>query len=568
MKKILVYIFLVILAVPVLAQKPQDLKREVTLYNPYKPSLPDVVKKSFLPDMTDTTGSRPQFNYNVRTFPFMPAYSIVPVKPAALLPDPLPKLYKSYVNIGFGTYVTPLAEVSISSLRSKKGQAGFYARHFSTNGNIDLLNDKKGFAGYMDNDATLYGKKFLNKTILSGSIDFMQKTRYAYGYDTAFNAYDPAKKQIKLNYYNAGAEIDLASAKLDSSVLSYDFRVAYNYFAAKPGYFQNNIDITAQAGREWKGFYAGGLADFSYYKPSDSISSDSKYHVWVNPFVKKTSGEWSLKLGLKMLLDKHYDQDAEFHIYPDIDFGFNIVPNYIRFFAGLGGGTDENDAASVLSVNPYLIPGKTLFTLKHTNYSLIVKGGFTGETGIGGTYNLSASYSIVNDMLFFSNYVLTDSTAVKYRGEYFIPLSYDAEILDVKGSMSGRLGSNLAFDVAANYYSYSMPANEYAWNKPGWDASLGLKYNLRNKIMAGFGMNALGPRKVLVTRESHNPDVNSREQIDLPTALSFNLSAEYRYTKLLSFWVRFNNINFSKYYEWAYFPSQRFLFLAGFTYSL
>ena len=137
------------------------LKREVTLYNPYKPSLNIVRKRSFLPEMKDTTQIRPVFNYEVNSEPFMPAYTISPIKAAALLPDPLPKLYKSYINAGLGTHLSPLGEISITNERSKKGAAGLYARHFSSNGNVKLENDDKVFAGYMDNDVSLFGKRFI-----------------------------------------------------------------------------------------------------------------------------------------------------------------------------------------------------------------------------------------------------------------------------------------------------------------------------------------------------------------------------------------------------------------------
>ena len=59
-------------------------------------------------------------------------------------------------------------------------------RHFSTNGKVKLLNGKKAFAGYMDNDISLFGKKYLKNSVFGGSVDFSQKTRYAYGYDTIF----------------------------------------------------------------------------------------------------------------------------------------------------------------------------------------------------------------------------------------------------------------------------------------------------------------------------------------------------------------------------------------------
>jgi len=106
MKKTFIAIIIISLTtLPLLAQKKQQdtvLKREVTLYNPYKPSLQDVTKKSFFPEMNDTSIVKPVFKYDIRTEPFMPAYTITPIKPASLLPDPLPKLYQSYVEIGLG----------------------------------------------------------------------------------------------------------------------------------------------------------------------------------------------------------------------------------------------------------------------------------------------------------------------------------------------------------------------------------------------------------------------------------------------------------------------------------
>ena len=55
---------------------------------------------------------------------------------------------------------------------------------------------------------------------------------------------------------------------------------------------------------------------------------------------------------------------------------------------------------------------------------------------------------------------------------------------------------------------------------------------------------------------------------DMPVHLNLNLSAEYRYSKILSLWAKFDNISYNRYYEWACYPSQRFLCMVGFTYSL
>src|ERR1035437_3553942 len=234
-KRNLIILIILISSLSASAQvKKQEsgLKREVTLYNPYNPSLPDSKKRSFLPEISDTSKIRPDFHYDVRTTPFLPEYTISPIKAASLLPDPLPKLYKSYINLGVGNYLTPLAEISITNERSKNGTIGFYARHFSTNGKIDLENTKKVFAGYMDNDVSLFGKRFFRKNILEGSLDFTQKVRHAYGYNPQIFDYDPSNKDIRIPYNNFGVKTGLSSINLDSTNFSYDFHLSFDYFTA------------------------------------------------------------------------------------------------------------------------------------------------------------------------------------------------------------------------------------------------------------------------------------------------------------------------------------------------
>ncbi|NLA49141.1 MAG: hypothetical protein GX876_06710, partial [Bacteroidales bacterium] len=100
MKRNLLNIFLLLLIVVDLFSQEQDLKREVTLYNPFIPSLSDFRKKSFLPVIRDTSVVRPEFTYTVNTNPYSPEYTINPIKAAAIVPDPLEKLYKSHVKFG------------------------------------------------------------------------------------------------------------------------------------------------------------------------------------------------------------------------------------------------------------------------------------------------------------------------------------------------------------------------------------------------------------------------------------------------------------------------------------
>ncbi len=549
-----------------------DMKREVTLYNPYKPSLSVIRKMSFLPDMTDTARVKPEFHYAVSAKPFQPEYSISPIKAAALLPDPLPKLYKSYISAGFGNHITPFAEVSVTNERSKKGGFGVYGRHLSSNDNILLQNAKPVYGGYMDNDASLFGRKIFKKSILGASIDLTQKTRYAYGYDPQILDYNPAKKDIRMNYANYGAKANYSSANLDSSDFYYDFDVYYNYFRQSDVLFQHNGGIDGIMAKTYKGLFVGSGISFVNYRNADSLKTGSEFIASINPFIKKKTDQWNFKLGFQALLDR----ESILHLYPDVELGFSIVPSYLGFFASLSGRMERNEPLRIVSENPYLVSnqypdfvsGGALFKLPDTDHKFIVTTGLKGNTGVGGNYLVSASYSNIDNMIFYSNLVFPDSVAPRAMGNYFLPVIDAVKVINLRAEMDGPLSNKLSFKWIANYYGYTLN-QKYAWNKPDWDGQFGLKYNLRDKILAGVELTATGKRRQVIDGDilSFNSGYAS-STVDMPAHFNLNLTAEYRYSKILSFWARLNNLAIDRYYEWAYYPSQRFLFMLGFTYSL
>lgn len=554
-------------------QQETGVKREVILYNPYKPSLTVIKKMSFLPDMNDTAKYKPEFQYAVSARPFQPEYTIIPIKAAALLPDPLPKLYKSYVNAGLGNHLTPLLEISITNERSKKGAFGIYGRHFSSNDKIMLQNSKEVWSGYMDNDASLFGKKFFRKSTLEASVDFTQKTRFAYGYDPQIFDYNPDKKDIRMNYNNIGGKLSFSSLNLDSAEFYYDFDIFYNYFHHTDNLFQHNSGLDGIMAKSFKGFYIGSGLSFEHYNNSDSIRLDPAYIASLNPFLKKKTDQWHFKLGFQALIDPK----SKFHIYPDFDFGFTIVPSYLSFFTSLTGKMERNDPLNVITDNPYIVgeqfpafaPKGLLFKLPDTNYRLIVNSGVKGNSGIGGYYLVSATYSIIDNMLLFSNLVFPDSVAPRAMGNYFMPVDENSvKLLNLHAEMSGPLNDKISYNWMANYYDYNIN-QAYAWNKPDWDGKLGLKYNLRDKIIAGMDLTAIGMRKEIINGDFFSIQAGyTPVTIGLPVHFNLNINAEYRYSRILSFWTKVNNIALDRYYEWAYYPSQRFLFMLGFTYSL
>jgi hypothetical protein len=548
------------------------LKREVTLYNPYKPSLTVVKKMSFLPDMIDTAKVKPEFHYVVSARPFQPDFTISPIKAAALLPDPLPKLYKSFVKAGFGNHLTPLAEISVTNERSKKGAFGIYGRHFSSNDDIVLQNAKEVFGGYMDNDVSLFGRSLFRKSTFGGSVDFTQKVRHAYGYDPEILDYNPQKQDIRMGYYNIGAKASLSSLSLDSTEFYYDFDIYYNYFRHSDYLFRHNGGLDGIMAKSFKGFYVGSGVSFVHYNNSDSTGNGSEFIASLSPFFKKKTDQWNFKLGFQAL----FDRNSILHLYPDLELGFTIVPSYLSFYANLSGKMERNEPLKIISENPYLASNQfpafvsqgVLFKLPDTDHKFVFTSGLKGNTGVGGNWLVSASYSIIDNMLFYSNLVFPDSITPRAMGNYFLPVVNAVNLLNFHAEMNGPIKDKLSFRWTANYYSYDSDMKA-AWNKPDWDGQFGLKYNLREKIIAGIDLSAIGKRTQIINGDAVSDKAGYlSETREMPAHFNINVSTEYRYSKILSFWARINNLAIDRYYEWAYYPSQRFMFMLGFTYSL
>jgi hypothetical protein len=545
-----------------------DLTREVTLYNPYKPSLSDARKKSYLPEINDTARIYPVFTYDVDSRPYNPTYPINPIKSASLLSDALPKLYKSYVRVGIGNNNTPLAELSITNHRSKQGAVGFYAKHYSSNGRVPLENKQKVFAGFMDNDVSLFGKKFFRNSYIDLSADFLQNVRYAYGYDTEV-PFEFIKKNIKLNYYDAGGRFSFASLNLDSADLAYDLGVSFDFFHNAGDETLSHVGFTGKMSGLYQGFYVGSGLKIDHYRLSESLGLDPKYILTLNPFVRKRTEQWNVNIGARLSVEKNLEEKAGIYFHPDLAFGFSIVPEYINFIAGLGGKIENNEPANIISRNPYLVPDGSIFRVPNTNHALIISAGLKGNNGLGGNYFASVSYSLINDLLLYSNVVYPDSAGSVERGNHFIFIPDDAEVLNFHGEITGNFTRRLSFTTKADYYKYTLSTSQYAWNIPDFDGKFGLNYNLRNKIIAGAELNAVGRRKLGVMRSSTGwMTLESSPPVEKPVHINLGLSAEYRYTRILSFWLKVNNISWNRYYEWAYYPSQMFNFMVGFSYSL
>ncbi|HZM13484.1 MAG TPA: hypothetical protein VFB86_04845, partial [Bacteroidales bacterium] len=301
--------------------------------------------------------------------------------------------------------------------------------------------------------------------------------------------------------------------------------------------------------------------DYDLWLYSKDINSKSRNLFSVAPYITRGTEDWRFRFGLKAYFDIKENHDplsggitkVYTYFYPDVSFTFRVIPKFLRFTAAIDGSLENNQAQKTAYVNPWLMPGDTLFTLRNTDNQLRVTAGLSGSMNVAATYALDVSYTLFKDLLLFMN----DTIGV---GNYFVPVYDDGNLLKVHGEAAFPVNQQLTISMTGNYYRYNLSGKEHAWHKPDWEGSVRADYNLRNKIVASASFSLIGQRYARIAAPENTVKLNVHPNL--------NLGVEYRYTPVLSFWLKCNNISYNRYYEWNYYPARNFMILGGFTYSL
>lgn len=530
----------------------ERIKKEVRVVQPYDPKLSDAFKINLLPSIEDTVQLSPDFVYETAPRPYSSEYSVKPIKAARLLADPLTRLYGSYLKLGIGNYLTPLAELSINKKRSKDYSLGVYARHISSNGKVKLKNDEKVFAGYGNNELDLYGKRIYDNSVFSISTGINDQSIYYYGYDPAIGDTILEKENIKQNFLNLNVQLGYHSSYVDSGHLNYNIQVKYNYFADKFSYTENNVLAYGEFSVFRENTLLGIDLSYNYIDETGIVAARKNDIIQVSPWFKKKTGEWDLKGGLDILFDVVNDEIST-HFYPHARLQFNVAEHIFNAYFSISGKLEVNNFQKIAWENPYIKSG---LQVKNSNHKLNIYGGFIGNISTSLSYGLRVTYKLVDDMYFYMNDT-SDNLGNQFYTEYD-----DVQLTTVYGEIMTRPIDQLSLTISGSYYKYTMASQERPWHKPAWDLTVSARYNLRDKILVNADIIGSGKRYV------KSYDLFGANESSLNGIIDINFGMEYRYTKNLSAFLRFYNLTSSRYQKWNQYPGHGFTIMGGITYSL
>ena len=530
----------------------QQINRDVVVVKPYEPTLSDAYKISPLPRINDTSSISPSFHYSVLPVRMEVPFELKPIKAARMVGTPLEKLYNSYLRLGIGNYFTPVAEYNINSLRSKDKLIGGYFMHHSAGSKIKLDNGDDVPAGYSDNEAGVYAKKFYTHADLSGNFRFRSDVIHYYGYNTQLypdTTLGIKAKNIKQRYTRAGVSVKYNSTYTDSSHLNFDLNAGYQSFNDKLANFENKLLLSAYLNKRFGEKLIGLDVDFTLLTTSVSIDSSGTSLIGASPYFSKKNEEYEFLVGGR-IISAAGNQTGVF-IFPRARLQFRIVDKILIPYIGIDGDASMNTYEKLSGENPYILPASSAEITDRLFVYAGVKGRFSSKSG----FDLNVTYSIINNMPLFVN----DSTG-KYDNKFKV-ITDDAELLKYSGTAYFNPGDNLNLSLSGNLYAYKMSNEQKPWHKPDYDITFQTKYNLKQKIFADININLTGTRFA-------KPYDTLQSIIKLDPVFDINLGLEYRYSGLLSIFVDIYNLTAAKYYIWNQYPGRRLNIIAGFTYKL
>jgi hypothetical protein len=550
-KHLVIWMLIPVFSVTAVAQQKQLDSTEFVYSGQYKPSVADVNKMNASPVVIDSTPKIPVTPYSIRSKKINTEFGVEPIVPAQMVGEPLTKLYNSLVKIGMGNYTTPYGELWVNTLRSKDYAAGFRAKHFSS----AYTPKGYGYGGFNDDELSVYGKKFLKKHSLIGNADYARNTVHLYGYDTDSFSLDRNNTELRYNLIKANAQ--LKSHFSDPKEINHDINLGYYTLMDRYDTYENNVKITgeAQTAIEKNTLKVNALVDYYNYKTT--IDTVNNTILSFQPSYVAADTNYNAQIGFTVSADV-YTNITKYYIYPNLFFSYNIFEHIIIPYAGISGGLQKNSYKSFTDVNPFVL---SHLTMMNSNKTIEFYGGLKGTLSATTSYHLRVSQQSLNNMAMFVN----DTNGFQNQ---FAVIYDDAKILSVHAEAGYQLREKIRVNLAGDYYDYKMKNELRAWYKPQVQVTLSGNYNIKDKIVAKLDLFYIA-NQFAKTYEADTTAANGLKVVgkELKGLLDINIGGEYRYNKKLSFFVTFNNIANFRYYRWSNYPTQKFNFMAGISYS-
>ena len=580
MKKTVITAILLALAIPLWAQN--DYNESVVVKGSYTPVIEQPDKLHFPASITDTLSRiEHAFHYSISPSRLRAMYEPTRIRAARIIGEPATKLYNNYLRLGMGNYWSPLADLYWSSTRDRLKTYGIRINHRSSWDKLAKM-PEYGPVQMGNTGVTLFGKYILGDVLqLHSDLGYEHDHNLYYGFtDSTLQAVlGLSRDDISISDYTASYNIatwnvGIKNLELDVNKIGYSADVHLSDLWTVWGANELNLNLrgdihygfpllsdykgVAYLQVEWEHYRnvspGAGIDNFLgiFYSRPEYI--DHTNILKINPYVDFLFQGLDIHAGLLYAWDGYSAAGTNKHnfFYPDVTVSKKLMNDNLVLSLAATGGVEANTLDRMRIVNPFVDPDFSPGVVT-SHYDFVGHARWTLSRKLEA--NAEVSYSLRSNDLTFTLYQPRYGLNNVYSDVY-----NNLNRLTVGGDIAFVNDEMITLRAGGHYYHYTftdLGAVEPAWSRyyrPDWDALLAVDLNYHYKWYAHLEGQLIGQM------ESDNGS--------LPMRYGINAQVEYRHNRALSFFARFDNLAFQRYWYWANYPSQRGLFTLGLTYTV
>lgn len=538
----------------------QNINEQVTVTAAYEPSIPDANKINIQPPENETDVKVPVMTYENEPVQMMVTLKPENIAPVKLVGEPLSKLYRNYAKVGLGSYLTPFVDLYASSLRSKTYSLGLHLKHISSSGEIKDY----PIASNSLNQIELYGQKFLDQHTLSGDIGFRRNVVHHYGFlKDQFNeisvpeTYLYSDDDLKQRFARINAGASIKSNYKEADKLNHSAEIRFKNVADLFDTRETEFSLKAGADKQFQlleftdNQQLGVTADLIFTGYKDSLMSKSSALVSIKPFISTTFNEYSIKAGLNISFVS--DSISKAYLFPFAEGQLRIIEDALVVHAGITGGVKRESFNELSDINPFV---QSILPLQYTRDKFTFYAGLRARAGSNIDFNILLRSSFVENATFFIN----DYSMVPYNR--FTLVHDNGKVFKGRVEAEYHTAEHIIIKAFAQLESWSLDTLDHAYHTPSLTFGADAMYQIQNKIIVRANVAAHGQQ---YSRVMETPNIFTTKTLD--GFLDASIGLEYRYTKVLSAFLNFNNVGNTRYFLWNNYPSYRFNLMGGITYS-
>ncbi len=548
------------------AQRILDID-EVQVVAPYEPTISDAYKINLNPRIDDTISVNLDFDYRIQPLMASTSFEPEPITPARMRGEPLARLYRAHLRGGYGNYQTPYFEAFYNSLRNDRYSLGLHLKHKSSGDGVEDY----PFSIYSRNMANIYGTRFFSNTALKADVMYERDVVHYYGNPGDVAAI--AAGDIRQRYEFLSSGFDFYSLNNGQGSFAYQAGLGHNWLTDRFDGSEHHFTISGKLGSEIaadpfgladKQYFSMDFSGDYFYNTSPADTSNTGIYA-IKPVISSTIDRLRFHIGVNLGVE---DENANYQIraYPLAGFEMDIIPERMTAIMDLSGGLERNSWHSLSETNPFVMPSPEM---RFSNARTRLSGRLRGSVGDRLSYNFGLTHSRIDNYPLFGK--IYEDTGIQWSmiNDSFNVIYDNIDKLHIHAELSSEFGRRFSMRLRGDFFDYSLENQQRAWHQPDYKLSLNMKYNIQDKIILTADIFGRGPAYGPLFLGSTEVDAgNLTEEFKLHDFfIDANAGIEYRYTKRLSVFLNFSNLQNESYERWLQYPTHGFNFLGGISYS-